>query len=180
MRTFLGGPSTPGPSTVTLLFSDIVSSTEMLQLLGDTAAADILREHMALLAGAVANHGGTLVKRLGDGVLASFVSASAAVRCALVAREQLRARNDAAPTSLHLRIGLAAGEPIPDGDDLLGTVVHLAARLCAAAQPDEILVTDAVHQLVSGQGFHVGDARAVTLKGFPQPVAVRPVLDRHG
>jgi class 3 adenylate cyclase len=177
MRTFLGGESTPTPATVTLLFSDMVSSTELLQRLGDAVAAEVFREHTALLARAVAAHRGTLIKQMGDGILATFPSASSAVRCAVAVRGEIVARNTSASTPLHLRIGLAAGEPMPDGDDLFGSVVHLAARVCTAARPDEVLVTDAVRHLVDAKGFTFGASRSVRLKGFSQPVRVRPVLD---
>ena len=180
MRTFLGGGSTPAPSTVTLLFSDMVSSTELLQRLGDTAASQLFREHTGLLTGAVARHRGTFIKQMGDGILATFTSASAAVRCAVAVRDEIAVAEHSAPTALQLRIGLAAGEPIPDGDDLFGSVVHLAARVCTAARPDEVLVTDAVYQLVDAKGFRFGAARSVRLKGFAQPVRVRPVLTATG
>ena len=176
MRTFLGGGSTPAPSTVTLLFSDMVSSTELLQRLGDSAASELFREHTGLLTRFVAGHRGTFIKQMGDGILATFISASAAVQCAVAVRDEIATRNISAPTALQLRIGLAAGEPLPDGDDLFGSVVHLAARVCTAARPDEVLVTDAVYQLVDAKGFRFGAARSVRLKGFAEPVRVRPVL----
>ena len=180
MRTFLGGASTPAPSTVTLLFSDMVASTELLQQLGDSVASEIFRDHTALLTRAVATHRGTFIKQMGDGILATFTAASAAVRCAVAVRAEIVARNMAAPTALRVRIGLAAGEPIADGDDLFGSVVHLAARVCTAARPDEVLVTDTVYHLVDAKGFRFGPARSVRLKGFAQPVRVRPVLTALG
>lgn len=180
MRTFLGGRPARAPATVTLLFSDLVASTELLQRLGDTAGAKIFREHTELLRRAVDHHGGNVVKRLGDGILATFPSASAAVHCALAVRTELHARNSSAPTAVQVRIDLAAGEPIPDDDDLLGSVVHLAARLCSAAHPNEILVTEAVCELVNAKGFRFDPARMVQLKGFSHPVRVWPVDSAPG
>ena len=180
MRTFLGGHPARTGATVTLLFSDLVASTELLQRLGDAAGAEIFRAHTMLLRRSVEHHEGEIVKRLGDGVLAMFSSVSAALRCALAIRTELSGHNVSAERPVQVRIGLAVGEPIADDDDLIGSVVHLAARLCSAAHPGEILVTDAVRGLVDGNGFQFDRARTVELKGFSEPIRVWPAASSTG
>ena len=117
---------------VTLLFTDLVNSTELLQRVGDERAQRILRAHHRLLKDAVAAHGGQEVKWLGDGLMTVFASAADAVRGAVAMQQAARRR--AAGERLALRVGLHVGEALRDETDYVGTpVVHRAAAVRAGA-----------------------------------------------
>src|SRR4051812_46460109 len=125
---------------VTVLFTDLVGSTALFDRRGDEAADAIRREHFDALRRAAAAHGGRVVKSTGDGLMVAFASAVAAVRCSV---DMQRASGEAAD-GLELRVGLDAGEPLPEGEDLYGTPVIVASRLCDAASAGEILASDVV------------------------------------
>ena len=116
-------------SFVTIMFTDLVGSAALFARRGDEAADAVRREHFAALRRAVAEHGGREVKSTGDGLMVVFASAVAAVRCAVAMQ-----RATAVAGELELRIGLDAGEPLPEGEDLYGTPVIVASRLCDAAE----------------------------------------------
>jgi class 3 adenylate cyclase len=161
------------PGTRTILFTDIVGSTDMTQRLGDEIAFAILQTHDRVVRAAIAGAKGREVKHTGDGIMAAFVSAAAAVRCAIEIQEKIRQSSAEHPNQpLQLRIGLAAGEPIEHHHDLFGATVQLAARLCARANPEQIMMSNAVAELCIGKALPMIDAGAVVLKGFDQPVHV--------
>src|SRR5215218_8853524 len=110
---------------VTILFTDLVGSASLFDRAGDEEADALRREHFAALRGAVTEHGGREVKSTGDGLMVAFQSAVAAVRCAVAMQ-----RATTGGGGLSIRIGLDAGEPLPDGEDLYGTPVIVASRLC--------------------------------------------------
>ncbi|HSP56434.1 MAG TPA: adenylate/guanylate cyclase domain-containing protein [Dehalococcoidia bacterium] len=184
--TFAATTPAPGASLATILFTDVEDSTALTQRLGDTAARDVMREHERITREALRVHGGSEVKTLGDGFMASFGSATGALECAIAiqrafASPSARARFKPAPDEgpavapVRVRIGLNAGEPIAEGDDLHGTAVITAARIAALAQGGEILVSDVVRQLVAGKGFLFNDRGDHALKGFEDPVRVYEV-----
>lgn len=155
------------PGLRTIVFTDIVGSTAMTQRLGDRAAMRMLDVHDSIVRAAIGTHVGREVKHMGDGIMAAFISATSAVRCAAAIQAALR---DAAPYSadpVQLRIGVASGEPVERQGDFFGTTVQLAARLCAYAQPGQTLVSDSVTLLCKGVRFD--DLGEVLLKGFEQP-----------
>ncbi len=156
-----------GASTLrTILFTDIESSTALTQRLGDAEAQRLLRAHNAIVRDALRRHGGREIKHTGDGIMATFGSASGAMECAIAVQRAAAQR----PELPRVRIGLNAGEPIVEEGDLFGTTVQLARRICDQAPPGEVLVSDVVRQLVAGKGFLVADAGVVALKGFDEPV----------
>jgi class 3 adenylate cyclase len=109
--------------------------------------------------------------------MASFSSVSEAIRCSLAIQEALRLRNeDNDAQVVYVAIGLAAGEPIAEDDDLFGTAVNLAARVCDVAQAGEVLVTNVVKELSIGKNFEFEHVGEVELKGFPDPVPIARVL----
>jgi hypothetical protein len=115
--------------------------------------------------------GGREVKHTGDGIMASFVSAAGAVRCAIqIQRELAKHENTNPDRPLKVRVGAAAGEPVEQNNDLFGSTVQLAARLCSHAQPEQILVTSAIAELCIGKGLQFEDLGEVALKGFGYPV----------
>jgi class 3 adenylate cyclase len=102
--------------------------------------------------------------------MASFDEVSDALECALAIREGFRARNETSSTLLRVRIGLAAGEPVDRDGDLFGPTVNLASRLCAASDPDSVLVSEGVHEVGSSKGFAFTEVDRRSLKGFARPV----------
>jgi class 3 adenylate cyclase len=115
-------------------------------------------------------HGGSEVKTLGDGFMASFSSATKALECAIAVQRAFAQHNESAEEPILVRIGLNAGEPIAENDDLFGTAVNEAARITAAAKGSEILVSNVVRELAKGKDFLFADRGEASLKGFDEPV----------
>jgi class 3 adenylate cyclase len=151
----------------TVLFTDLVDHTRMMTRLGDEKGRDVLREHERITRQVLKEHGGTEVKTMGDGFMASFNSVTKGVECAI---DLQRAFAQPSEEPVAIRIGLNAGEPIAEEGDLFGATVILAARIAAAAGPGEILVSDVIRQLVTGKGFVFKDRGEFVLKGFEEPV----------
>lgn len=155
----------------TILFTDIANSTALTHALGDEGALMLLDVHNSVVRNALAELGGREVKHTGDGIMASFVSAAAAVRCAMQIQRELNKHTQANPEQpLKVRVGAAAGEPVEQHNDLFGCTVQLAARLCSQAEPEQILVSNAIAELCIGKGLSFKDVGEVTLKGFDSPV----------
>src|SRR5215469_14328290 len=166
-----GGATDRDPGIRTILFTDVVNSTTLTQSLGDEAALAMLSVHDTIVRDALSASGGREVKHTGDGIMASFVSAASAVRCAIQIQRELEKHAKADPDrSLKVRVGAAAGEPVEQQNDLFGSTVQLAARLCAHAQPEQILVSNAIAELCIGKGLSFEDVGEVALKGFTSPV----------
>ncbi len=160
----------------TVLFTDIVGHTEMMQRLGDARGRDVLREHERITRETLKAHGGTEIKTDGDSFMVSFGSVTSAVECA-VALQRAFASREGEP--LHVRMGLNAGEPIEDGGDLFGATVILAARIKEQAGTGEILVPETVRGLLSGKGFMFGDRGEFVPKGFDEGVRLWDVRWRE-
>jgi len=154
----------------TILFTDIERSTSLTQQLGDARGMAIIRLHDQIVEAALAKYGGSEVKHTGDGVMASFVSVVAGLHAAIEIQRQVAAVSGEVGELLRVRIGLAAGEPVAERDDLFGAAVQLAARLCQRARPGAILVSDGVRGLALGKGFRFQRRGALRLKGFDEPV----------
>jgi class 3 adenylate cyclase len=160
----------------TILFTDIVDSTSLTRRIGDDAAMELLAVHDSIVRDALKDLGGREIKHLGDGIMASFVSAAAAVKCASrVQREIARHGREHKDRPLNVRLGIAAGEPVEHHNDLFGCTVQLAARLCSHAQPQQILVSNVVAELCEGKALPFEDLGEVALKGFDQPVRAHAV-----
>ncbi len=187
VRQFLGDeveaeepPAVARAAPVTILLTDMESSTSLTQQLGDARAQEVLRVHNAIVRGALKAQGGREIKHTGDGIMASFASASAAVECAVAIQRAVCTHAEDHPGSLlAIRIGLNAGEPIAEEEDLFGTAVQLAARVCGRAAPQQILASDVVRQLVAGKGFLFADQGEVVLRGFEDPVRLYEVRWRE-
>ena len=131
----------------------------------------MLRAHNRIVREALKAHDGSEIKHTGDGIMASFQSASGAIDCAVDIQRALDSRNEANPDMpLRVRIGLNAGEPVAEGEDLFGTAVQLASRIAARAEPGQVLVSDVVRQLAAGKEFLFSDEGDVVLRGFEDPV----------
>ena len=169
-------PARPGNGALqTILFTDIEGSTTLTQRLGDVAARVVLRRHEQIVREALGKHGGAEIKAMGDGFMASFGSAVAAVECAIALQRTLGEHNATSDVPVRIRIGMNAGEPIAEDGDLFGTAVITAARIGAQAGVGEIHVSDVVRQLVAGKGFRFIDKGEVTLRGFDEPIRIHAV-----
>jgi class 3 adenylate cyclase len=155
-----------------ILFTDLCDSTKQTEELGDEGFMPLLREHDAIVRAALDKHGGREVKHTGDGIMASFVSVSAAVESSMDIQRCLGDRNEDAERPIHLRVGISVGEPVSEQGDLFGAAVQLSARLCAAAAPGTIAVSTAVRDLCVGKGFRFDSKGSLDLKGFADPVPV--------
>src|SRR5438445_2046087 len=144
-------PSERAPSVVAFLFTDIVGSTQLTDTLGDEGAQEIWRLHNLLVRTEVAGSGGSEVKTMGDGFMIAFPSASAALNCAVSVQRAILQHNQNNPTrEFMVRMGINAGEAIPEEADFFGAAVIVAARINALAGGGEILISEAVKQLVQG------------------------------
>src|SRR5262245_57314896 len=159
---------------VTLLFTDLVNSTELLERVGDERAQRLLQAHHRLLKDTVAAHGGQEVKLLGDGLMTAFASAADAVRAAVTIQQAARRR--AAGERLALRVGLHFGEAPREETDYFGTPVLIARRLCEQAQAGQILSSGIVVGLLAGrQAFRFTEVGVLALKGLAAPVTAYEV-----
>jgi DNA-binding NarL/FixJ family response regulator/class 3 adenylate cyclase len=153
-------------SFVTIVFTDLVGSASLFARRGDEAADAVRREYFTILRRAVADHGGREVKSTGDGLMIVFASAVAALRCAVAMQGATAAAGE-----LELRIGLDAGEPLPDSEDLYGMPVIVASRLCDAAGPGEILASEVVCRVAGPRlAERVQPAGAMRLRGLGERV----------
>jgi class 3 adenylate cyclase len=155
-----------------ILFTDFCGSTQLTQELGDEGFMRILREHDAIVRRALGRRGGREVKHTGDGIMASFLSATAAVESSIDIQQSVVERNEAAERAIHVRIGISVGEPVTETGDLFGASVQLSARLCDVATPDRIAVSNAVRDLCMGKPFQFDSRGHFDLKGFADPVPV--------
>jgi class 3 adenylate cyclase len=158
--------------TVTLLFTDLVGSTELMDRLGDQAGDRLLRDHFSILREAAKEHGGQEVKSLGDGLMLAFASALSGLACAVSMQRRIAASVDeAGGEAVGLRIGLNAGEAISAEGDYFGRPVVVAKRLCDRAGRGQILVSDVVRSLVGNSDeYRFIALGGLQLKGFADPV----------
>jgi len=156
-----GGTSGPERRLGTVLFADIVGSTDHLAGMGDAAWRKRLAEHDRIAKELIQRSGGDYVNTTGDGFLATFNGPAAAVRCALAVGEAVR------PLGLEVRAGVHTGELEVAGNDIRGMAVHIGARVMSLAQPSEVLVSSTVKDLAAGSGIVFEDRGAQELKGVP-------------
>jgi class 3 adenylate cyclase len=155
----------------TVMFTDIVGSTELAAQAGDLEWRRVLDRHDRVTAQTVDEYRGHKVKSTGDGLLATFDGPARAIRCA---QELVRRVKD---FGLSLRVGLHTGEIEVVGSDVAGVAVHLGARVCAEAGRDEILASSTVHDLVIGSGLEFADRGAHELRGVPGEWRLYQVLN---
>ena len=159
-----------GRSTAIVLFTDLVGSTELRSRLGEDAAEELRHKHDALLAGAVEAGRGSVVKNLGDGIMATFTGAADAVAAAVAIQQAIGRHNRSPVAALEVRIGISAGDVIVEGGDCFGTPVIEAARLCAAAAGGQILASEMVRWLARSAGATFIPIGNLELKGLHEPV----------
>jgi class 3 adenylate cyclase len=166
VQEFLTGAPAVAPVDrvlATILFTDIVGSTDLATQLGDVRWAELLDEHRLIVRRELERFRGREVDTAGDGFLATFDGPARAIRCAAAIRDALR------PTGLQIRAGLHTGEIEARADHIAGIAVHIAARVQAAAEPSEILVSRTVVDLVAGSGIAFVARGAHELKGVADP-----------
>jgi class 3 adenylate cyclase/tetratricopeptide (TPR) repeat protein len=150
-----------------IMFTDMEGSTAAIERLGDAAAHELFRMHDAILRAALVVHGGAEVSHTGDGLMATFRSASGALACAIAIQRALARHSAEHPAlAVRVRIGLNAGEPIAERELVFGAAVHAAARICARARGEQILVSEVVRHLAAGRGVSFIDRGRAALKGF--------------
>jgi class 3 adenylate cyclase len=180
---FMGGILEHRPGEVfvdaafrTILFTDIVESTSLTQRLGDAAVMEMVRAHDEIVRGTLEGHRGSEVKHTGDGLMAAFPSVVSAIESAVEIQRRISDAEAAGGIPIRVRIGMAAGEPVTERNDLFGATVQLAARLCSRADPGGILVANAVHDLALGKSFTFRSRGRLRLKGFDSPMPAFEVV----
>lgn len=164
--------------TVSVLFVDVVASTALRAKVGEERADAFTRDLEARIGEIVDGHRGRVVKGLGDGVLAVFESAVDAVGAAVTLQQQVELAGRRDPDGVvQLRVGLSAGDVSLNDGDVLGTPVVEASRLCATAQPGQVLAADLVRSLSRGRGsFAFESVGELSLRGLPEPVPACRVM----
>jgi DNA-binding NarL/FixJ family response regulator len=163
-------------SFVTIMFTDVVGSTTLYDRYGDEEADTRRARHFAVLREVAAGHDGHEVKSTGDGLMITFASAVAAVRCAVALQRATTGAGD----GLDVRVGIDAGEPLAEGGDLYGTPVIVASRLCDAAGPGEILASQVVRQIAGPRVAELmRPAGTLRVKGISESVATALVRWRE-
>jgi class 3 adenylate cyclase len=180
---FLGGIHEPADHTEisspfrTVLFTDLEGSTSLLQRVGQAAFMVLLTEHDLIIRRALVATRGREVKHTGDGIMAAFDHVPDALRAGVAIQRAFDARTESGATpEMRVRIGMAAGEPVERNDDLFGSTVNLAARICDAADAGHTLVSEMVHDLGVQHGFDLRALDDRPLKGFSTPTPVFELL----
>ncbi len=185
VEAFLGRIADPAPADGTerpdmepalraVMFTDIVNSTEMTKRLGDARAVEMVRAHDAIVRRALKESCGREVKHTGDGIMAAFDDVATAVESCCAIMRDLDEFNAQGEELINVRIGLHAGEPVQDSNDLFGATVQMASRICGDAAVDDIVISEAVREL-AGDRFKLTALGRRVLKGFAEPVALYSV-----
>ena len=154
------------------MFTDIVGSTEMTARLGDGAALELVRAHDALVRRGLEAYGGREIKHTGDGIMASFDNVANSVRAAADIQRRFAAYNANASETLSVRIGIDAGEPVKDHNDLFGSTVQLASRLCSEAEANGIIVSGFARELCQEDATRFVALGERRFKGFADKAQV--------
>jgi len=164
-------------STIAIVFTDMVGSTDLTSEHGDQIAQDILRAHNSAVRSALGRFAGKEIKHTGDGIMATFDHVPDAVAGMIDVLRAVRAHNEAEPKiPLRIRIGINAGEPISAENDYYGLAVTIAARVCAKADMDQILVSQVVRDMCEGSDLTFADRGSEPLKGIKEPLRLHEAL----
>jgi class 3 adenylate cyclase len=166
MDEFRGQTSPDG--MMTIVFTDVEGSTEMMERLGEETWLGVLRDHNNLMRARVADHNGVVVKSQGDGFMLVFSSASAALACAVELQRMFATYSERHPDrALRVRIGVHTGNTFQEADDFFGHTVVLAARITGRARGGEVLVSEACKQYTERTGMWTFSAPSeLSLKGL--------------
>ncbi|MEQ8664675.1 MAG: adenylate/guanylate cyclase domain-containing protein [Rhodospirillales bacterium] len=165
---------------VTVLFTDIAGSTAMTQALGDAGAQQVVRGHNRVVREALSQWSGKEVKHTGDGIMASFAKTSDSLDAAIQMQREceiFRQQNPELP--LRLKIGINAGEPIAEDNDLFGSTVQMSARIVDKAQADEIFVSEIVRGICAGKTYKFKNRGTYPMKGFETDPTLYEVVWRE-
>ena len=166
---------TTGP--VTVMFTDMVGSTNLTQSKGDAVAQEVVRAHNQIVRDALEAFNGKEIKHTGDGIMASFPNTSNSVEAAIIIQRKVRDHNADNPDNpLRLKVGINAGEPIEEDDDLFGTTVQLSARIVDKAASEQVFVSEIVRGICAGKDFRFANRGPYDLKGFEAPVTLYEVI----
>ena len=158
---------------VTVMFTDMVGSTNLTQTMGDEVAQQVVRAHNRIVREALNRFTGKEVKHTGDGIMASFAITSNCVEAAIFIQGETVKHNESnADLPLHLKVGINAGEPIAEDDDLFGTTVQVAARTVDKANSEQIFVTEIVHGICAGKGLKFFNRGQFVMKGVTEPITL--------
>ena len=161
----------------TVMFTDMVGSTSLTLTVGDAVAQQAVRAHNLIVREALHEFGGREIKHTGDGIMAAFPTTSNSVEAAIAIQVKVRARNRVIPEPpLHLKIGINAGEPIVEDDDLFGATVQLAARVVDAAESEQILVSDIVRGICAGKNLGFVNRGPFQLDGFKDNIVLHEAV----
>ncbi len=176
------GPSVASSARAvkTFMFTDIVTSTDLVSLIGDQGWEELLRWHDRELRSSFAEHRGEEVKQTGDGFFVAFERAVDGVECAVDIQRRLARHRREHGFAPWVRVGLHAAEATRQGGDYSGRGVHVAARIGAAAEGEEILVSQAVLESTGAIRFPISEPRALSLKGVKELIGVRAIDWRQG
>lgn len=163
-----------GEQPMAILFTDLVGFSDWALKVGDAAVLELLRDVSACVEGAITAQRGRVVKRLGDGVMATFLEARPAIDAALEAQQAVAAL-DADGRTPRMRAGLHWGSPRKLGGDYLGVDVNVAARVSAAAKADQVLVSDTLLQCAGSEGLRTGRIKRLRANGAPRDLHVARV-----
>lgn len=159
------------PTMITIVFTDMVGSTDLTHTLGDEGAQEAVRAHNAIVRSALARFDGREVKHTGDGIMATFPVTANAVSAAVEIQRGIALHNASRPDlPIKLRVGLNSGEPIAEENDYFGATVQLASRLCAQAGEEQIVCSGIVRDLCAGKPFVFRPLGALQLKGVRDAV----------
>ena len=164
----------PDSALRAIMFTDIEGSTEVSTSRGDDVAVELVKRHDRIVTACLEDHGGRIIKRLGDGMFVSFTSVLRALEATIAIQQAIVAEQAAGP-ELAVKIGLTVGEPVEESSDLFGASVNLAARICAHAAGGQTLTSATVRDLAIGKDIEFQSMGAIGLKGFPDPVPLYEV-----
>jgi adenylate cyclase len=162
---------------IAVMFTAMVNA--FTEAAADETAAKLVHAHNRAVREALRRYSGSEVKQTNDGIMASFPQASLAVEAAVAIMRDIE-MNSSAQLPLHIKIGINAGEPIAENNDLFGTPVQLAARVCAFAASDQIAVSKLVRDLCQGKGLNFNDLGQAEFKGFGEKMPVYEAVWREG
>lgn len=165
---------------ITVLFTDIAGSTAMTQNLGDAGAQQVVRAHNRVVREALTMWNGKEVKHTGDGIMASFVKTSDSLDAAMQMQREATEYTEQNPDKpLHLKIGINAGEPISEDNDLFGSTVQMSARIVDKAQAEEIFVSEIVRGICAGKTYKFVNRGTYPMKGFDTDPVLYEVVWRE-
>lgn len=160
----------------TLMVTTVANAAALANELGDEAALDAIGEHESVLTKILGTHEGLRVRSVGDGFLASFASTSQAVECAIAMQRETAAQAG----SVHIKIGLNAGEPVAKNNDLFGTTVNLTDAICGQSDADLIVASQVIRDLCRGKKLPFSERGDAELAGFDEPIRLFEVDWREG